>query len=192
LLNGLGTTVFIVKNISSERKKLRLFNTPIYYGEERNLLSNIVTESDIRDSLLKGILFKKLICNDIKIIKSNINLLQFDDVQKSFLKKYGITDGLEVKGDCICNTFCFKQCINLLGIKNNINRVFTTPESFINGSYFNNIFHILIRHNGRELVEKIDFFVYESNGVGSGFDTIIFTFSPKPRSVLIADYAAKL
>lgn len=192
MLNGLGTTVFIVKNISSERKKLRLFNIPIYYGEERNLLAFNITESDIRDSLLKGILFKKLICNEISIIKSNINLLQFDDVQKFFLKKYGITEGIEINENQMCNTFCFKQNIYLLGKKNNNNRVFTTPEKFINGIYYNHLFHILIRHNGRELVETIDFFVYESNGVGNGFDTIILNFSPKPRSILVADYAIKL
>ena len=61
-------------------------------------------------------------------------------------------------------------------------------DKFINGSYGNNVFKISIKHNGRDLVEGIDYMVAESGGVGTGYDTIILNFAPKARSVLVADY----
>jgi hypothetical protein len=101
-------------------------------------------------------------------------------------------DGLEIAAVPTEIPFAFKQGIMLLGVKDNVNRVFTTPEKFINGSFGNNNFRILIKHNGRDLVESIDYFVTESGGSGTGYDTIILSFSPKPRSVLVADYVVEI
>lgn len=84
--------------------------------------------------------------------------------------------------------FIFKQQIELIGTKNSINRIFTTVDKFINGLYGNNVFKISIKHNGRDLVEGIDYMVAESGGVGTGYDTVILNFVPKARSVLVADY----
>lgn len=153
------------------------------------------TECEIRKCLFKGVLFKKLLCNDIVIVKSTINLLRLNTNQIQFLREHSVDNGAGILidhfGSSTYPTFFIKQGMKLIGDKNNKNRVFMTTEKFINGEYYNNIFRILIRHNGRELVEKTDFFVYESNGAGTGFDTVIFTFAPKPRSSISVDYTVR-
>ncbi|MFZ4399413.1 MAG: hypothetical protein ACOYO1_05205 [Bacteroidales bacterium] len=85
---------FIVKNVSSSKKSVRLFNCSIRHGRSKDLLSiNIVSESDIRHSLLKGELAVKIRSGDIIITNSNIDLLQFSDSQKKFLQDAGVTTG---------------------------------------------------------------------------------------------------
>ncbi len=57
---------------------------------------------------------------------------------------------------------------------------------------------IAIYHNGRRLIRAVspspllgDFYISESGGVGSGFDTIDFlSFTPAVSSKLISDYVA--
>ncbi|MFA5759164.1 MAG: hypothetical protein WC942_07420 [Clostridia bacterium] len=176
-------TVFIVKNIAPHGKRIRIFNYPIKNGLERDLLDiPYVSEADIRHSLLKGELLTKLRSEEAIVTASNIDLLQFDNCQKSFLQSVGILNGLEVacSGGGELN-FAFKQGVHLIGIKNEDNRLFYTPEPFINGVHGNNNFRILIRHNGRVLAENIDYEVVNST-------TILLSFSPTARSVLIADY----
>jgi hypothetical protein len=186
-------TVFVVKNIAPGGKRIKIFTFPIANGMERDLMSiDFVSEADIRHSLLKGELMTKLRAREAIVTQSNINLLQFDECQKSFLQSVGIMDGLEIAAVPTEIPFAFKQGIMLLGVKDNVNRVFTTPEKFINGSFGNNNFRILIKHNGRDLVESIDYFVTESGGSRTGYDTIILSFSPKPRSVLVADYVVEI
>src|SRR5690606_24175102 len=190
-------TVFVVKNIAPDGKRIKIFDYPIKNGLERDLMDiPYVSEADIRHALLKGELLTKLRAGEAIVVDSNIDLLQFDECQKAFLESVGIMKGLEVVnsggggGDGYM-PFYFKQQISLIGTKNNSNRVFTTPENFINGTFGNNEFRILIRHNGRDLVETIDYYVSESGGPGTGYDTIILCFSPKPRSVLVADYVVE-
>lgn len=190
-------TVFVVKNIATNNKRIRIFRWPIKNGCERDLLKiPFVSEADIRHSLLKGELKIKLENDEIIITDSTIDLLQFDECQKAFLRSKGVIHGLEIECDQLaCDgyggelPFVFKQGKQLIGTQDGSNRIFTTPESFIQGNYGNNEFKILIKHNGRDLVETIDYIVSESGGVGSGYNTIIFTsFAPHEDSVIRADY----
>jgi hypothetical protein len=90
------TTVFIVRNTASKNKTIKIFNCKINNGQEKDLLAfPQVSEADIRASLLKGTLKKKLELGEIIIVRSNIDLIQFDTVQKSLLQSYGITDGVD-------------------------------------------------------------------------------------------------
>ena len=87
---------FIVKNISSIRKTIQIFNNPIYFGAQRDLLKiRGVSEADIRASLLKGELQHKIRAQEIVIIKSDIDLLQFNMEQRAFLLKAGIVLGVD-------------------------------------------------------------------------------------------------
>ena len=192
-------TKFVVRNITvgtRQQKTIRIFQYPILAGKERDLLAiPVVSEADIRHSLLKGELRTKAICGEIKVIDSNIDLIQFDPEQKAFLESICITDGLT---ECPCDeggslTYSWRQQISLIGIQNSINRIFTTPETFVDGIFDGNEFHILIRHNGRDLVLGVDFTISESGGLGTGFDTIAFiSFAPKKRSVIVADYVVEV
>lgn len=89
-------TFFIVKNIAPNNKRIRIFQYPINNGQTRDILAIPgVSEADIRHSLLKGELLVKLQHQEITIVQSDIDLLQFNDVQKAFLQSAGITKGLE-------------------------------------------------------------------------------------------------
>jgi hypothetical protein len=191
---GIGTwypkrdpTVFVVKNIAPQGKRIKIFMYPINNGETRDLMTiPYVSEADIRHSLLKGELMKKFVSEEAIVVDSNIDLLQFDDQHKAFLRKYGIVKGLEVSAGELL--FSFKQNIELLGVKDGSNRVYTTPDKFMNGPFGNNFFKILVRHNGRTLVEAADYYLVESGGAGSGYDTIVLNFAPASLSVLYGDY----
>ena len=77
-------------------------------------------------------------------------------------------------------------------MKDGTNRTFYTPDKFINGSYFGNIFHLTVEHNGKELYENIDYTIAESSGPGSGYDTLnLISFTPNSHSLLFATYAIK-
>lgn len=90
------TTCFTVKNIV-QNKIVRIFTYPINPGETRDLLTIPgVAEADIRSSLLKGELLRKLLAKEIVVVCSDIDLLQFNDEQKAFLQESGIIEGLEV------------------------------------------------------------------------------------------------
>lgn len=95
-------TKFIVKNIAPNRKRIRIFNYPIVNGKTRDLLAiPEISEGTIRHSLLKGELFNKIRTKEAVIFFSNIDLLQFDPVQKKFLEDAGVTQGLEITGSQI-------------------------------------------------------------------------------------------
>lgn len=91
-------THFIVRNTCTYRNKtIMIFNYPINYGDTRDLLQIPgVQEADIRASLLKGVLRHKLLCGDIQLVSSNIDLLQFSDKQRQFLYNYGFSKGVDV------------------------------------------------------------------------------------------------
>ena len=77
----------------------------------------------------------------------------------------------------------------LLGTLDGINRTFLTPEKFAQDS-------ISVYHNGRRLNRTAtlsplngDFYVSESGGPGSGFDTVVLiSFTPVATSILKSDY----
>jgi hypothetical protein len=188
---------FVIKNIAPKRKTIKVFLTPIKNGQEYDLMNiPAVSEAVIKHSLLKGELMTKIKAGEIHIEESSIDLLQFDDCQKQFLIDAGVVKGVDpdtLGGGGGANlNFAFKQGQDLIGTLDGNNRVFTTSEKFINGTWGNNIFKILIKHNGRDLVEGIDYMISESGGVGSGYDTVIFTFSPTSTSILSTDYVVKI
>jgi hypothetical protein len=89
------------------------------------------------------------------------------------------------------SSFNIKQNVELVGVKDGVNRFFTvpSPDKFINGTFAGSEFRILIRHNGRGIIQNLDYAIYESGGVGTGYDTIgIVSFVPTANSTLIADY----
>lgn len=99
-------THFIVRNISGaaesspDKKTLFIFNYPINHGDTRDLLQIPgIQEDHIRASLLKGVLRHKFLCRDIELVSSNIDLLQFSDKQRAWLKSYGFTEGVEIGFD---------------------------------------------------------------------------------------------
>lgn len=189
-------TVFRVKNIAPNGKRIRIFKYPIKNGMDRDLMEiPYVSEADIRHSLLKGELFIKIVSKEIIVVESNIDLLQFDPCHKKFLEDAGIKIGLEVETDGYvvgAVPYLWRQEVQLIGAKNNSNRAFMTPfgDKFIEGEYEDNEFHIIVEHNGRRLIQNCDFIISESGGIGTGYDTITFiSFVPNPRSEIVADYA---
>ena len=79
--------------------------------------------------------------------------------------------------------------VSLVGTPDGVLRIFQTPEKFQRYS-------VRVYHNGRSLVptqipmpNQGDFFVSESGGTGTGFDTINFlTMTPSTSSVIRVDY----
>jgi len=181
--------VFIVKNITPDRNKIiKIFHYPILFNETRDLLQIPgVAESDIRASLLKGEIRHKILAKDIVVIDSDIDLLQFNSDQKQFLSNAGIIKGLQV--DYTNMNVLRKEDIQLIGIVNDVNTIFTVPFApFIQ----NSTYKIIVYKNGVKQVMADDFFIAESGGVGSGYDTVIFvvppTTVPAPDDIMTADY----
>jgi len=204
---------FVVQNITHPKKLIHIFHYPIHHGRTRDLLKIPgVAEDDIRASLLKGEIKHKILCRDIIVLCSDIDLLQFNATQKAFLQSAGIVNGLSVDfpeltqevvdainaggggGDGYI-TYLFRQRQTLVGAINGTNRVFTTPNSdkFIDGIYNNNEFHIYVTHNGHGMKYGIDYLISESGGAGTGYDTITFiSFTPiHNRSIIEATYVIK-
>lgn len=187
-------TVFKVINIAPEGKRIKIFNYPIKNGMERDLMEiTFVSEADIRHSLLKGELNRKIKAGEIRVTDSNIDLLQFDECHKQFLIDAGIINGISVDGYSGPGgvSYLWRQQVELVGLKNGQNRVFSIPygEKFIDGILNDNEFHINIDHNGRRLLLDIDYILLESGGFGTGYDAVRFiSFVPTPSSKVIADY----
>lgn len=179
---------FIVINTSPQVKTIKIFNYPIPYGQSRDILQIPgVSEQDIRASLLKGELQHKIRAKDIIVICSDIDLLQFNSSQKTFLRGAGIVNGLQVSSNQL-DVFR-EEDIQLLGTVDNINTVFTIPS----GTWIqNSTYKIIIYKNGVKQVYLDDYFIAESGGPGTGYDTVIFnvppTTSPTPVDILTADY----
>lgn len=191
----------------SPKKTINIFHYPINAGDQRDLLKIPgVQEADIRASLLKGELRHKFLCGDIELVCSDIDLLQFNDEQRDWLKSFGFTEGIEIGYDELDGyvktliqiggsgvSYLWREKIPLIGLKNGANRMFFTPDKFINGAYFGNVFHLTVEHNGKELYENIDFTIGESSGPGTGYDTInIISLTPVAHSLLFATYAIKV
>lgn len=186
-------TVFRVKNIAPNNKRVKVFTLPIKNGSVRDLMTiPHVSEADIRHSLLKGELNVKLRAKEIFVVESNINLLQFDPCHRQFLIDSGITYGIDASGGTAEVPFTFKQGQDLIGTQDGTNPIFTTPDNFIQGTFGNNEFRILIRHNGRTLQEGTDYIVSESGGVGTGYDTVIFKCTlPGAEDEITVDYVVE-
>jgi hypothetical protein len=186
--------VFKVRNIADGNKRIKLFNTPIKNGCERDLLAiPSVSEDVIRHSLLKGDLFRKLKAKEIIVTESNIELLQFDECHKQFLIDSGIVIGVDPDtiggGGSGSIPYAFKQGISLIGNQNGSNISFYTPDRFINGIDGDNEFKITVVRNGRTLTENEDYILLESGGSGTGWDTVRFICNPPyPEDVIEVSY----
>ena len=179
---------FIVQNISPQVKTINIFNYPINYLDTRDLLMIPgVAEQDIRASLLKGELNHKIRAQDIVVVCSDIDLLQFNLSQRAFLQSSGIVNGLQVTSTQ--QNVIRQEDIMLIGAVNNINTIYTIPSGkFIQ----NSIYKIIVYKNGVKQVLSDDYIIAESGGVGTGFDTVILsiapTTTPSPVDVITADY----
>ncbi len=80
------STVFVVRNIVSSHKTIRIFGQRIGWNRSYDLLTiSDISESAIRHSLLKGELKRKADVGEIRVTSSTIDLTQFDSEQKTFL-----------------------------------------------------------------------------------------------------------
>lgn len=190
---------FVVLNISTQQKMLKIFNYPIPFGTTRDLLAIPgVGEADIRASLLKGEIRIKIEAGEIVVTQSDIDLLQFNTIQYSFLTNAGITNGTRVTPGQLSGvsssggsiTYVWKQQIVPVGTKNGINRVFFTADLFLDGTYNGNIFRIIVNFNGRQLVKDVDYTISKTGTTpGVGFNTITFTsLIPDSSTQLYVDY----
>lgn len=182
-------TTFVVKNIiTGSNKTVRIFQYPIPVGQTRDLLDIPgVAEDDIRASLLKGEILEKLLAEEIIIIDSDIDLLQFDDAQKAFLKASGVIKGLQVGAGQL--SVLRKDDIKLNGTVDGVNTIFTIPS----GTWIQNTtYKIIVYLNGVKQVYLDDYLIAEGGGAGTGYNTVIFTVAPtnalSPPDIVTADY----
>lgn len=203
-------TSFVVRNVTPyENKNINIFRWPIPYMKERDLLAIPgVAEDDIRASLLKGEIKHKFEVKDIELVYSDIDLLQFNDCQRAWLKSVGFTIGLDIGIDQLdgyvvnfiesqgggsgTSSYLWKQNVDLIGLQNGLNRTFFTPDLFLDGNYFGNTFSISVFHNGRKMARNLEYTISESGGPGTGFNMVNFIgFSPISSSTIRATYAIK-
>lgn len=94
----------------------------------------------------------------------------------------------------LCTGITRRYGIQLIGSKDSLNRIFSTPEQFIHDSLLGET--IVIHHNGRKLKQSTtgsvvegEYIPFESGGAGTGYDSIYFlAFTPNFLSNLEADY----
>ena len=81
------TVNFTVRNVSPQKKRINIFGLSIPYNQSANLMSLLeISEAEIKASLTKGELGAKIRANDIIIESSSINLLEFDEDFRNFIK----------------------------------------------------------------------------------------------------------
>lgn len=183
------TTRFVVENIAIPDKLVRVFTYPVPIRGTRDLLKiRGVGEADIRASLLKGELRVKILAKELRVVYSDIDLLQFNMDEKAFLQSAGVVNGLEVSAGIGQLPYLFRDQIDLIGPRDGSNRVFYTPDKFLNGTYDGDILKIRVSHNGHEMLQGTDY-VIEESVLGGGYDIVRFiSIVPNLRSVLKADY----
>lgn len=180
---------FIVKNIiTNSNKTIRIFDYPIPVGWTRDLLMIPgVDEAGIRASLLKGQLRNKILAGEIAVLCSDIDLLQFNDMQKLFLENAGIVNGLDISTAEF--NMIHREDIQLIGAVDDVNTIFTIPDStFI----YDGLHKILVYKNGVRQRIGDDFTIFEGGGPGTGYTGIILTIPPQttpaPPDIITADY----
>ena len=190
-----GTSTFIVKNITgtsgnpNKSKCVFIFNYPIANGGGIRDLMEIegISEESIRASLLKGEINHKLRAQEITILASDIDLLQFNQNQANFLYDNGVTTGVQIDQSQLASLW--QQDIQLNGTVDGFNMVFTIP---IGKFLFNATHKIVVYINGVKQVYLTDYFIAEGGVVGTGYDTVIMTIAPQiyplPVDVVTADY----
>ena len=179
---------FIVKNIDVQERTLFIFNYPINYGDTRDIMAIPgVGPDDIKASLLKGTLNHKIRAKEITVLCSDIDLLQFNSQQLLFLQSAGIVKGLQITSGQL--SVIEQQDIQLVGIIDNVNTIFTIPS----GTWIQSPpYKIIVYKNGVKQVLGDDYFIAESGGPGTGFNTVVLvvppTTIPIPIDIITADY----
>lgn len=181
---------FVVLNIANPLKVVRIFNYPIQPfnadGDTRDLLKIPgLGEADIRASLLKGELRNKLLANEIVVLASDVDLLQFNINQLSFLTASGITYGTQVGIPQWTNVW--NEDIHLVGVVDGVNTKYTIPSgTFVQSGYYK----IVVYLNGVKQNFNDDYTI--SASTSKGLDTITMGIAPEiitpPTDVLTADY----
>src|ERR1019366_6418546 len=175
---GYGT--FVVQNITgmagnpNKPKCVEIFNYPILSnGGIRDLMMiEGVSEENIRASLLKGEINRKLRAQEITIVASDSDLLQFNQNQTNFLYANGVTTGVQIGPSQMF--YLWKQDVQLVGVVNNINLIFTIPT----GTFIVDSGHMIVVYlDGIKQLYLKDFFISMSGN--AGYDTIIFAIAPK-------------
>jgi hypothetical protein len=185
---------FRVVNIAPSRKITNVFKYPLRFGQEVDLMQQFgFSEDNIKISLLKGELRWLLLTGHIYVTCSNINLLTFSQGEIDFLHWAGIDVGVEVSGEAA--THYMRYNIEMSGDKNRSNRVFKTPEEFLNGEYSGNRFNICVYQNGALKLQNLDYVVEKSSIMMNDpvvFDQIRFiSGAPNERTTVYATYAVK-
>lgn len=178
---------FVVKNIDPQQRTLFIFQYPVNYLDTRDLLKIPgVSGDDIKASLQKGELQRKIQYNEIIVLASDIDLLQFNSAQLSFLQNAGIVNGLQISYNQM--NVIEQQDIQLIGVVNGVNTTYTIPD----GIWIQSLpYKIIVYKNGVKQVLGDDYFISESGGPGTGYNTITFTVPPSPAppaDVMTADY----
>jgi hypothetical protein len=184
---GYGT--FVVQNIASPPKVVRVFNYPINpagtEGDTRDILAIPgLDESDIRGSLLKGELQHKIRSGEITIIASDVDLLQFNNNQASFLYSSGVATGIQV--GIPQQAYVWNEDVQLVGVVNGSNTVFTIPSGVF---IYSGNYKIVVYLNGVKQVLGNDYTI--SMGTPAGYNTITFAVAPYSdsfTSIITADY----
>ncbi len=180
---------FIVLNCMTERSKtIRIWDYPIPVGTTRDLLRIPgIDESDIRASLLKGVLRNKLLAKEISIICSDVDLLQFNNTNKEFLQNSGITIGLEISNNEIHHD-TLRDLIHFIdegpgngfnsgAFKEVIGQPF--PSSiiwYVDDTKAFKIIEKLISYNGNNLPQVLTWNMYDINGI-SIIHTVVDTIT---------------
>jgi hypothetical protein len=190
-----GTSTFVVKNITgslgnpNQPKCVFIFNYPIpENGGTRDLMEiEGISEESIRASLLKGEINHKLRAQEVTILASDIDLLQFNQNQANFLYANGVTTGVQIDSSQLASLW--QQDIQLDGIVDGSNMVFTIPSGkfLVDGTH-----KIVVYINGVKQVYLTDYFIAESGGPGTGYDTVVMAIAPQvlpsPIDIITADY----
>jgi hypothetical protein len=105
-------------------------------------------------------------------LASDIDLLQFNQNQTNFLYANGVTTGVQIGPSQMF--YLWKQDVQLVGVVNNINLIFTIPT----GTFIVDSGHMIVVYlDGIKQLYLKDFFISMSGN--AGYDTIIFAIAPK-------------
>jgi hypothetical protein len=185
---GPNNNTFVVQNTDAQQRTLFIFLAPINYGGTRDLMKLPgIGPDDIKASLIKGELFRKISYGQITVLASNIDLLQFSNAQLIFLQNAGIATGLQISAaQMIVNE---QVDIQLVGTVDGVNTTFMIPS----GTWIQSppLYKIIVYKNGVKQVLNDDYMIAESIP-GNGYDTVIFAVPPSPTpappDIMTADY----
>lgn len=180
---------FVVQNTSPQRKTIHIFHYPIVWQGSRDLMMvEGVSESDIRASLLKGELQRRIQCGDIIIIRCNIDLLQFSAAQRNFINQaytgMGDLNGTVIRPSELSSTIIQQSDIDLIGTCDGVNQLFTIPlGTFV---YQPPDYKPIVYWNGVRQAFGDDYRLGPTSP--AGYSSVVLTIPPSPGDIITADY----